>query len=86
MDLKEIKDHQDIFFRFMKFLKQEGAVHVLQFCLDVGKVPWCSNMLVTVCQLKCMFGNYVGPDPHLEGLTKQLIELEVSLCHVLELF
>ncbi|XP_066468599.1 sorting nexin-14 isoform X2 [Tiliqua scincoides] len=35
LDLKEIKDHQDIFFRFMKFLKQEGAVHVLQFCLDV---------------------------------------------------
>ncbi|XP_036438260.1 sorting nexin-14 isoform X1 [Colossoma macropomum] len=35
LDLKEIRDQQDLLFRFMSFLKQEGAVHVLQFCLTV---------------------------------------------------
>ncbi|XP_029351661.1 sorting nexin-14-like isoform X3 [Echeneis naucrates] len=35
MDLKEIRNQQDLLFRFMNFLKQEGAVHVLQFCLAV---------------------------------------------------
>ncbi|XP_069462449.1 sorting nexin-14 isoform X11 [Ambystoma mexicanum] len=35
LELKEIRDQQDLLFRFMKFLKQEGAVHVLQFCLAV---------------------------------------------------
>ncbi|XP_054830242.1 sorting nexin-14 isoform X2 [Eublepharis macularius] len=35
LDLKEIRDQQDLFFLFMNFLKQEAAVHVLQFCLDV---------------------------------------------------
>ncbi|XP_026774173.1 sorting nexin-14 isoform X1 [Pangasianodon hypophthalmus] len=35
LDLKEIRDQQDLLFRFMSFLKQEGAVHVLQFCLAV---------------------------------------------------
>ncbi|XP_053192894.1 LOW QUALITY PROTEIN: sorting nexin-14 [Scomber japonicus] len=35
LDLKEIRDQQDLLFRFMNFLKQEGAVHVLQFCLAV---------------------------------------------------
>ncbi|XP_070843107.1 sorting nexin-14-like isoform X2 [Chaetodon trifascialis] len=35
MELKEIRDQQDLLFRFMNFLKQEGAVHVLQFCLAV---------------------------------------------------
>ncbi|XP_033504819.1 sorting nexin-14-like isoform X3 [Epinephelus lanceolatus] len=35
LDLKEIRDQQDLLFRFMNFLKQEGAVHVLQFCLTV---------------------------------------------------
>ncbi|KAF3850314.1 hypothetical protein F7725_020033 [Dissostichus mawsoni] len=33
LDLKEIREQQDLLFRFMNFLKQEGAVHVLQFCL-----------------------------------------------------
>uniref|UniRef100_A0A8D0AGM0 Sorting nexin 14 n=1 Tax=Sander lucioperca TaxID=283035 RepID=A0A8D0AGM0_SANLU len=33
LDLKEIRGQQDLLFRFMNFLKQEGAVHVLQFCL-----------------------------------------------------
>ncbi|XP_034383225.1 sorting nexin-14 isoform X1 [Cyclopterus lumpus] len=35
LDLKEIREQQDLLFRFMNFLKQEGAVHVLQFCLTV---------------------------------------------------
>ncbi|XP_041661145.1 sorting nexin-14 isoform X2 [Cheilinus undulatus] len=35
LELKEIRDDQDLLFRFMNFLKQEGAVHVLQFCLTV---------------------------------------------------
>lgn len=39
LELKEIRAQQDLLFRFMSFLKQEGAVHVLQFCLTVGKLP-----------------------------------------------
>lgn len=35
LELKEIRDQQDLLFRFINFLKQEGAVHVLQFCLAV---------------------------------------------------
>ncbi|KAL6105565.1 snx14 [Pungitius sinensis] len=35
LELKEIRGQQDLLFRFMNFLKQEGAVHVLQFCLAV---------------------------------------------------
>ncbi|XP_076872480.1 sorting nexin-14 isoform X2 [Brachyhypopomus gauderio] len=35
LDLKAIRKEQDLFFYFMSFLKQEGAVHVLQFCLTV---------------------------------------------------
>ncbi|OXB61230.1 hypothetical protein ASZ78_003793 [Callipepla squamata] len=35
LELKEIRNQQDLLFRFMNFLKQEGAVHVLQFCLTV---------------------------------------------------
>ncbi|XP_067098506.1 sorting nexin-14 isoform X3 [Osmerus mordax] len=35
LDLKEIREQQDLLFRFMNFLKHEGAVHVLQFCLTV---------------------------------------------------
>uniref|UniRef100_A0AAY5EA24 PX domain-containing protein n=1 Tax=Electrophorus electricus TaxID=8005 RepID=A0AAY5EA24_ELEEL len=33
LDLKTIRKQQDLLFHFMSFLKQEGAVHVLQFCL-----------------------------------------------------
>ncbi|XP_073531759.1 sorting nexin-14 isoform X2 [Phyllobates terribilis] len=36
LELKEIRAEQDLLFRFMNFLKQEGAVHVLQFCLTVA--------------------------------------------------
>ncbi|XP_032440741.1 sorting nexin-14 isoform X2 [Xiphophorus hellerii] len=33
LQLKAIRSQQDLLFRFLNFLKQEGAVHVLQFCL-----------------------------------------------------
>ncbi|XP_014909959.1 sorting nexin-14 isoform X3 [Poecilia latipinna] len=35
LQLKAIRSQQDLLFRFLNFLKQEGAVHVLQFCLAV---------------------------------------------------
>ncbi|CAL1575061.1 unnamed protein product [Knipowitschia caucasica] len=35
LELREIRRQQDLLFRFMNFLKHEGAVHVLQFCLAV---------------------------------------------------
>ncbi|XP_075871500.1 sorting nexin-14-like isoform X2 [Nelusetta ayraudi] len=35
LELREIREQQDLLFRFINFLKQEGAVHVLQFCLTV---------------------------------------------------
>ncbi|XP_024146813.1 sorting nexin-14 [Oryzias melastigma] len=35
LELKDIRRQQDLLFRFINFLKQEGAVHVLQFCLAV---------------------------------------------------
>ncbi|XP_054617517.1 sorting nexin-14-like [Dunckerocampus dactyliophorus] len=38
LGLKEIREQQDLLFRFMNFLKQEGAVHVLQFCLAVEEL------------------------------------------------
>ncbi|XP_051954247.1 sorting nexin-14 isoform X2 [Xyrauchen texanus] len=38
LDLKEIREEQDLLFRFMSFLKEEGAVHVLQFCLTVEEL------------------------------------------------
>ncbi|XP_030577015.1 sorting nexin-14-like isoform X2 [Archocentrus centrarchus] len=38
LELREIREQQDLLFRFMNFLKQEGAVHVLQFCLTVEEL------------------------------------------------
>nr|XP_057942390.1 sorting nexin-14 [Doryrhamphus excisus] len=38
LELREIREQQDLLFRFMNFLKQEGAVHVLQFCLAVEEL------------------------------------------------
>uniref|UniRef100_H3CAW1 Sorting nexin 14 n=1 Tax=Tetraodon nigroviridis TaxID=99883 RepID=H3CAW1_TETNG len=35
LELKDIRAQQDLLFRFMSFLKREGAVHVLQFLLTV---------------------------------------------------
>lgn len=53
LELKEIREQQDLLFRFMNFLKQEGAVHVLQFCLTVGenmKSSSCCHHSVSVCR------------------------------------
>lgn len=36
-DLKSIRRNTDLLYSFMQFLKREGFVHLLQFCLDVGK-------------------------------------------------
>ncbi|XP_049612143.1 sorting nexin-14 [Syngnathus scovelli] len=38
LELKQIREQQDLLFRFMNFLKREGAVHVLQFCLAVEEL------------------------------------------------
>lgn len=46
LELKEIREQQDLLFRFMNFLKQEGAVHVLQFCLTVGELYYYSIILI----------------------------------------
>ncbi|KAK6307013.1 hypothetical protein J4Q44_G00221610 [Coregonus suidteri] len=35
LELKKIREQQDMLFCFMNFLTQEGAVHVLQFCLTM---------------------------------------------------
>uniref|UniRef100_A0AAZ1XD27 PXA domain-containing protein n=1 Tax=Oreochromis aureus TaxID=47969 RepID=A0AAZ1XD27_OREAU len=57
LELKEIREQQDLLFRFMNFLKQEGAVHVLQFCLAVGKYSiFFSKLLVVVNS--CCYLNY----------------------------
>lgn len=42
LELKQIREQQDLLFRFMNFLKQEGAVHVLQICLTVGEAYLCT--------------------------------------------
>lgn len=36
-DLKAVLKCQNLLYHFMQFLKKEGCVHILQFCLDVGK-------------------------------------------------
>lgn len=36
-DLKTVLKCQNLLYHFMQFLKKEGCVHILQFCLDVGK-------------------------------------------------
>lgn len=50
LELKEIRAQQDLLFRFINFLKQEGAVHVLQFCLTVGKGSPHAQQVARVCQ------------------------------------
>ena len=64
LELKEIREQQDLLFRFMNFLKQEGAVHVLQFCLTVGKFP-------THVHLYSIFAN-IGPPLQRHGEVKDI--------------
>ncbi|XP_066579810.1 sorting nexin-14 isoform X1 [Amia ocellicauda] len=66
LELKEIREQQDLLFRFMNFLKQEGAVHVLQFCLTVEEFNdkiLCpeltdSEMLALHEEVKKIYGSY----------------------------
>lgn len=37
-DMCIILKDQSLLYAFMQFLKGQGAVYILQFCLDVGKV------------------------------------------------
>lgn len=37
-DLKTVLKTTDLLYAFMQFLKKGGSVHVLQFCLDIGKI------------------------------------------------
>lgn len=36
-NLNKIKNNTDLLYAFMQFLKKQEHVHLLQFCLDVGK-------------------------------------------------
>lgn len=36
-DLKTVLKTPQLLYAFMQFLKKEGHVHYLQFCLDIGK-------------------------------------------------
>lgn len=36
-NLKTVLKSTDLLYAFMQFLKKEGPVHILQFCLDIGK-------------------------------------------------
>jgi hypothetical protein len=37
MDLSAILKNQQALFAFMQFLKEEGGINCLQFCLSIGK-------------------------------------------------
>ncbi|XP_012888324.1 PREDICTED: sorting nexin-14 isoform X3 [Dipodomys ordii] len=57
LELKQIREQQDLLFRFMNFLKQEGAVHVLQFCLTVvAEGPYID--VVKLQTMRCLFEAY----------------------------
>ncbi|XP_028296308.1 sorting nexin-14 isoform X2 [Gouania willdenowi] len=54
LELKEIREQQELLFRFMNFLKQEGAVHVLQFLLAVVAAgPYAE--VVKLQTMRCLF-------------------------------
>lgn len=40
INLNKIKNNTDLLYAFMQFLKKQEHVHLLQFCLDVGKHQW----------------------------------------------
>lgn len=37
VDLKTVIKSREMLYAFMQYLKKEGVVHLLQFCMDVGK-------------------------------------------------
>ncbi|KAI9528331.1 Sorting nexin-14, partial [Dissostichus eleginoides] len=67
LDLKEIREQQDLLFRFMNFLKQEGAVHVLQFCLTVEEF----NDKILSPDLS---------DSELQGLHEEVVRIYETYC------
>ncbi|XP_041105455.1 sorting nexin-14 isoform X4 [Polyodon spathula] len=67
LELKEIREQQDLLFRFMNFLKQEGAVHVLQFCLTVEEF----NDKILCPELT---------DPAMLSLHKEVIKIYETYC------
>ena len=38
LDLSSVLKDQSLLYPFIQFLKGEGCVNILQFCLDVGKI------------------------------------------------
>lgn len=50
-DLKTIRKDTDLLYAFMQFLKKENSVHLLQFCLDVGKVDRFQHILHKNCTI-----------------------------------
>ncbi|XP_018117319.1 sorting nexin 14 L homeolog isoform X1 [Xenopus laevis] len=67
MELQEIRKEQDLLFRFMNFLKQEGAVHVLQFCLTVEEF----NDKILRPEIN---------DEELQALHKEVLKIYVTYC------
>uniref|UniRef100_A0A8B9L951 Sorting nexin 14 n=1 Tax=Astyanax mexicanus TaxID=7994 RepID=A0A8B9L951_ASTMX len=85
LELKEIREQQDLLFRFMNFLKQEGAVHVLQFCLTVV----CILCRFDICLILCLTASLFPPVA--EGPYSGVVKLQTMRClfeayeHVLSL-
>ena len=51
MDLSAILKNQQALFAFMQFLKEEGTLNQLQFCLSIGMVLFKHNFqLKSECQ------------------------------------
>ncbi|XP_037541156.1 sorting nexin-14 [Nematolebias whitei] len=67
LELKEIREQQDLLFRFINFLKQEGAVHVLQFCLAVEEF----NNKILSPELN---------DPELQRLHAEVVHIHETYC------
>eukprot|EP00069_Balaena_mysticetus_P020779 bmy_13018T0 len=98
LELKQIREQQDLLFRFMNFLKQEGAVHVLQICLTVEEFndrilrPELSNdeMLSLHEELQKIYKTYCL-DEIAEGPYIDVVKLQTMRClfeayeHVLSL-
>jgi hypothetical protein len=45
LDLSSVLKDQSLLYPFMQFLKGEGCVNILQFCLDVGKTFFAFDVL-----------------------------------------
>lgn len=70
-DMCIILKDQSLLFAFMQFLKNRGAVYILQFCLDVGMVISNSWSLI----FKLVNGKIVTLS--MQGLVSHTIELSL---------